>query len=362
MGDKDGGPFTTNRNKDQDTKQDIGPTEEIPIYNIFNQGNQHVKFTLKQRRYIDLDFSNLSNEFTGYVIPYNTVGFWISNANDAHNQNFQNYMALAAISWGMVWLQGRYTINLQSVTRQRLLQTGETNTLTWDFETSQNLVHATLDRTPTYYEVSTQGTIAARLAQYKIGGITHEEPGFWSSDTDPCTYEQIAQRQRLHKHINFAPPPKGFAYQLPSANTTTMEALIPGRDRVSQMGSNTFLMGNNSNVVTETLTNGSGNNILTVTESTFDNTKATPMHVLLQPKIPDETGYMKFRYQLHYETELDIILLMKPDFRAVNTSENTLNTHMFVAHEQRFILPYATLPTNVQNARVPCFPYNLTNN
>ena len=48
---------------------------------------------------------------------------------------------------GDTWLYGTITIEVYACTRQRLIQTGSTNTHTYDFETSQGLYFCTSDRT-----------------------------------------------------------------------------------------------------------------------------------------------------------------------------------------------------------------------
>lgn len=57
------------------------------------------------------------------------------------------------ISYGVSWIKGEIEIEVYSVCRQRLLQGGSTNYNTYDFETSQNLIIGTFDRTPVTYEI-----------------------------------------------------------------------------------------------------------------------------------------------------------------------------------------------------------------
>lgn len=347
-------PYTT-KNNESDEKQGIGKVSNIPVYNYFNKGNQTIKFCLKQRRYIDLNFSNTDNENQGFVIPYQSVGFWLGNVNADHNQNWKNYLAIASISWGQTWVKGRYSIEPHAVTRQRLLQTGETNTLTWDFETSQNLIWCNFDRQPTYYPVN--GTQGATIDQYTIGIIKSEEP-IWDIDMDPTTYEQIPQRERKIVHITFEHPGHGFVYPTVNNNQATVRALIPGRDRISKIaGSQNY--SSNSNLVTTTENQGGSAGEITTVSTLMDKTKAYPMHMLAQPKVPDETGYMKFRYQIHYETELELLMHIRPDYRKVNVKAENLEDTVYDAFEKRFIVPYATVPGE-SSAPVFCFPYNLT--
>lgn len=54
---------------------------------------------------------------------------------------------LASASTGIEFLHGEIDIDLMSICRQRLLQQGTTNVQTYDFETSQNLLIGTYDRT-----------------------------------------------------------------------------------------------------------------------------------------------------------------------------------------------------------------------
>lgn len=97
--------------------------------NFFNQAGETVYHITKWSKMFDLNFAD---DQSPVIIPYH-LGGW----------------------YGVEWLYGDIIIEICSITRQRLLQNGATNVLTYDFETSQNLVEGWCDRFAANYKIST---------------------------------------------------------------------------------------------------------------------------------------------------------------------------------------------------------------
>ena len=95
---------------------------------------------------MDLDYTSNQNP---YIIPYQTAGFWFTMGLDdkqKYNNSIRKYAALASTVIGEEWVKGTITVEVFNVTRNRLIQTGSTNYMTYDFETSQNLIWCEANR------------------------------------------------------------------------------------------------------------------------------------------------------------------------------------------------------------------------
>jgi len=69
------------------------------------------------------------------------TGMW-----DRATQNTLKFYNLHNVTSGTTFLYSRLTVEVYAVTRQRLLQQGSTNTITYDFETSEHLYVLEADR------------------------------------------------------------------------------------------------------------------------------------------------------------------------------------------------------------------------
>ena len=57
-----------------------------------------------------------------------------------YNTSIEKFKNIAVLSIGTEWIKGTITVEVFNVTRNRLIQTGSTNYMTYDFKTSQNLI------------------------------------------------------------------------------------------------------------------------------------------------------------------------------------------------------------------------------
>jgi hypothetical protein len=123
-------------------KKGYGNVAPIGVRNIFNKGGQVLPYVLKWQKYFDLDFSVNKHP---YVIPYQTLIFW-TGMWDRATQNTLNFYNLHNVTSGTTFLYSLLTVEVYAVTRQRLLQIGSTNTITYGFETAEHLYVVEADR------------------------------------------------------------------------------------------------------------------------------------------------------------------------------------------------------------------------
>lgn len=62
------------------------------------------------------------------------------------NNTIQLHKKINESSFGVTWHHAKLTVEVHAVTRQRLITAGQSNYLTYDFETSQNLIIGIYDR------------------------------------------------------------------------------------------------------------------------------------------------------------------------------------------------------------------------
>nr|QTE04068.1 MAG: VP [Phylloscopus proregulus Brevihamaparvovirus] len=358
-----GGGYVTNKNKqdEEGVKQGVGNIVPIPKDNIWNKGNLCYPYKLKQRYFVDLDFSGLL-EFQGFVVPYQTIPFWFNRFDDtsyATKQNYAIWNALEGQAWGMDWNHGSIKIDVISCTRQRLLQTGTTNTLTWDFETSQNLIIAECTRTPLVYNVAVADLSGQ---QFNINTCKTRDSTYWNDGMDMTDVTEVPQRMRWEKHINFAKLGHGNVWEPIQAAVTnnTKNKMIPGRTQFASAGGTVTTRGNYAKLTNITHQESTGSTAAKVVNDSFVEPKHYPGLVIHQPHIPDETGFMKFRYQVRVETELDVNFHMFPE-GFVNSTPGSISQSVQRGVVARYIMPYETFaPIADTSYNVICVPYNLT--
>jgi hypothetical protein len=121
------------------TTTGFGNIRPIDAFNIFNKGGQRIPYTFKWQKYLDINFANEEQPF---IIPYYTLAFWTGTWDEQKTQSIWNAKYIDT-STGVEFLESTLAIEVYAVTRQRILQTGNTNVETFDMETSEGL-HITL--------------------------------------------------------------------------------------------------------------------------------------------------------------------------------------------------------------------------
>ena len=147
-------------------------------------------------RMIDLDFTTMQKP---YIIPYQTAGFWFLMGLDAKQKNnncFGKFKYLGQLSLGMEWIKGTITVEVFNITRNRLIQTGSTNYMTYDFETSQNLIWAVGDRCIVSQKLESE-------EHTNIHTSSEDNKYIWNHDNMHFTIEQIPQQHKKHTHNTF---------------------------------------------------------------------------------------------------------------------------------------------------------------
>lgn len=317
-------------------KEGYGPNiQEMIPRNIFNKGNQNVYHIVKQQKY--LDFNYVSNQ-NPYIIPYQTAGFWASmwDQTDIANNNSINIMkALNNIAVGVSWIKGEITFEVYAVTRQRLL-TGTTNQTTWDFETSQNMFIADADREPENFNLASAaatGPLAQQTTQTQL----------FNANNDRYTKYELPQRNKYTREIDFQQLTNNYMWKTVDISATTnFRKLIP-------MSEGVYTTSNATSYMTELTEQkeawaGSGK----TTEATvFRNRTSYPRMHVAQPQVPDETGNMKFRYQVRMSTKLHLNYHLYPDYMS--------STSIEYLKRQTLELPQVTATGGV----VTCMPYEM---
>lgn len=94
-------------------------------------------------RYFDINFTDDQHPI---IILYHSMAFWMGHYDkeDTNNQTISIAKKLHDISIAIDNLYGTIKFEIFAVTRNRLIQTGQTNGYTYDFETFQNLIFGTL--------------------------------------------------------------------------------------------------------------------------------------------------------------------------------------------------------------------------
>ncbi|AYH52680.1 VP protein [Aedes albopictus densovirus] len=317
-------------------KEGYGPniTEMVPR-NIFNKGNHTIYHVVKTQKYLDFNYVTNQNP---YIIPYQTAGFWGSmwDQTDIENNQSINIMrALNAVALGVTWIKGEITFEVYSVTRQRLL-TGTTNQTTWDFETSQNMFIADADREPENFNLATvaaTGPLAQQTTQTLL----------FNSHNDRYTKYELPQRNQYTREINFQQLTNNYMWRpLDISNETNFRSLIPMSEGVYTTTSPNLRQTEFTDETTAYDMSGA-----TTKQTLFRNRTSYPRMHIAQPQVPDETGFMKFRYQVRMSTKLHLNFHMLPDY---GTYKN-----LDYMNRQTISLPQVA----ETNGIVACMPYEI---
>lgn len=340
---------------DEGVKQGIGSIIPIPKHNIYNKGNHKIPYTFKQVWTDDITFESGEG---AYAIPYQTLQFWFWQSRSTevpYKTNMENGQNINLASWGCVLKQGRISADVLAVTRKRLLQTGTTNTETWDFETSQNMIIAESDRKPEFYEISDISSASA----YRPKNVETANPGYMTAQ-DMATITEVPQRMRYTKYVNFVQPPHGHVMdKLPVFTSNEIRnAYIPGKLKYRNAGPWTA---NNTDALEQHqwTSPGTTENRSIVAMDSFMGSAIYPQLAICQPIIPDETGHMAFRYQVRFETEIDVEFYLYPEGVLKGIPTNALQG-INIGQINRFKMPWTLLTVQADKITVPCLPFDCT--
>jgi hypothetical protein len=260
------------------------------------------------------------------------------------NASILKYNHITPSVLGDTWLKGTITIEVFGCTRQRLIQTGSTNTHTYDFETSQGL----------YFCTSTRAAIPLPLTK-------HTETGPFKVDTLPINYiwgdnwdhwkkELIPQGYKKTYTVTFPRLPYDHMWRPRDwSSKDNYNYLIPGAqgitktlDKDKKIGQQTY---NNMTFIQEenfTHPGGDkGDESYTYTNTAcFQPQVAWPCIAISQPFIPEETGYMKFKFSCRLTTQLQILRHLVGDLDAYNNSKTTPSTSNLIQGVHAYNLPY----------------------
>lgn len=298
-------------------------------------GNHTIYHVVKTQKYLDFNFVSDQNP---YIIPYQTVGFWGSmwdQTNIGDNNSINIMKALNNVALGVTWIKGEITFEVYAVTRQRLL-TGTTNQTTWDFETSQNMFIADADREPENYNLASAAATGP-LAQHTTQTL------LFNPNNDRYTKYELPQRNQYTREINFQKLHNNYMWRtLDISAESNFRSLIPMSEGVYTTTSANVRQTEFTDETTAYATSG-----VTTRQTLFrDRTSYPRMHVA-QPQVPDETGYMKFRYTVRMSTKLHLNYHMYPDYGS--------HKNLQYMHRQTMPLPQVTSTNGI----VTCMPYEI---
>lgn len=323
---------------------------------VFNpwKVNQVVPHIITTCKYYELSFIGDQNPM---VIPYHSPLFWTQSGGsgairDQFNGSITKYQQLNAMSWGVEWIKGEIQIEVFAVTRQRLIQTGSTNYLTYDFETGQNLFFATADRQAEAYEIT---QYAANCNQ--IGNIRTNQTSLFSSAEDNYTKEEIPMKFRKTYTVHF-PKLTHENIHMPTdiTNSNNYRFLIPGAQGTSLVGQGATAQNylNHQNLIQQT--NANTGNVSRVRIDNMQPQVCYPRIHLAQPQVADETGFMKFRFPVRITTRLYLNMHLIPDFNPSGTSYSNFQLRTRQVLHLPSVVNESTTSTQT-NFYVYCMPY-----
>lgn len=286
-------------------------------------------WTIKQTTWLD---ANFDTDQTAMIIPYQILSFWTGYWIDGNDNNMTVTYAnkLAEISTGIEFLHGEIDIDVYTICRQRLLQQGSTNVNTYDFETSQNLLVGTYTRTQ---EVFTYKTVK----ELNPTKLRHKDQ--IEKDIITAKIEEIPQRHKWHREIPFEKLDHNKIYKIPDFKAENIT--IPGPTDVTIK--NNHIKDNH-----ELYNDVEEQNERRTEINLFRRLYSRPMICIGQPRVPDETGMMKFRYQIKLTTQLHVLFHAKPDYLQTNSDKvlwnrNTVHLPTIDINEQKEY-KYACMP------------------
>lgn len=313
---------------------------EIQTFNPWNI-NRTYKHCIKNTRYLDWNFTN--NQ-TGIIIPYHSIAFWMGHydAEDKSNKTLHIGKTLNEISVGVDLLYGTIKFEVFAVTRNRLLQTGQTSGYTYELETSQNLIFATLDKDPFIYSFNGPKD----LGFHSFSGID-----LWPDVNDSISKIEIRQKEAYTHIVNFPKLNHNYHWTTPDMFDRTKSYLlcIPSNNNIKEIAGKST-MSHSSELMIDEPTVGTGNDAMKFSKAIIINPSHYPAILVGQPKINDETGVMKFRYNVRITTEFHLNFHIQPEYLNDTMSK--------ILQKQTFHLPSLHL---VKNGLInyPYIPYTL---
>jgi len=264
------------------------------------------------------------------------MGFWGSmydTTNIAQNNTITFHKALNDNSFGVTWNYAKITIEVHAVTRQRLITAGQSNYLTYDFETSQNLIVGIYDRFSSFTHLNSAKDLSILSNRDEYDLIQNEV-------LDNITKIEIPQRHKWTHFIQLPHCNHNFYFMpIDINNPANYTCLIPGCqniDSYTSEKSKTYTITKQNNISTSSV-KSTGENTCNTTNGQHLQTTHYPAIVIGQPKIPDETGTMKFRYKVRVITEINGTWHLFPEF-CNNWEKNILR-------RQVVTLPTGSTPT-----------------
>lgn len=192
-----------------------------------------------------------------------------------------------------------------AVTRQRLLQQGSTNTTTYNFETSENLYILLADRDLEAYtltDIQSCGPLAAHIPI---------STGFNSMEDSYTKIAEIPHKMMWSKKFPWPRLHHGYMWRLPIdiQNPDSFNVLMPGAQGEINVNDNNRLTQQEEILTSQLYSLGE----VVYTSNTIQPRVSYPRMHMAQPKIPDETGIMKFRYAIRMSAETHLLFHLIPD-------------------------------------------------
>jgi len=291
-----------NRDEPAGVKEVYGNIWPMTVRNIFNMGGQLVPFTIKWQKYLDVDFTSNQNP---YIPPYQTLGFWTA-LWDSTSRNLENAAAILNISTGLTFLHSELTLEVYAITRLRLLQQGTTNVTTYNFETSENLYILLADRDLERYNLVNIGSCGP-LAQH-----VPLSTGFHNVQNSYTKLAQIPHKMTWSRTFSWPQLRHGYMWRLPDMllnNEDSFNYLMPGTQGEETITAHSLLTQKAEIIVNHMHEFGES----IYTSNTIQPRVSYPRLHMGQANIPDETGFMKFRYAVRMSAETHVLFHLLPD-------------------------------------------------
>jgi len=296
---------------------------------------------------MNIDFTQL---LIPYIIPYQLLTFWTGTWKPDMDQNALTFKHLILKATGLTFDYSDLTIELFNVTLERLLQQGTTNVTTFDCE-DRHMYITLADRDYKTYQVSSLQDVAPD----KLRCPTHTE---WNSTTD--SYTKIAQiPPNMAWTRRFVWPQLGHGYlwdigiNIDDHNGYCV--LMPGAQGIEQVNTMTKVTLQNE-IITNHIFQANKDRL---TGSTIWPRVSYPRMHITHPWVPDEAGYMRFRYIIRMSAQTHVRIHLVPDH--INPLPDHINPH--APHYWRRQVLFMPIITNedarMKTVNIPCLPYEI---
>ena len=173
------------------------------------------QYTSRRREYIDLNCSTDCQK--PFILPYLSLPFWINS----HTANYKTWIKLMDCAIGFNILNAFISVDCHTVERQRLISQGSTNVLTYDFETSQNLIIGHYDRLVFRHSFDNATDFTSLKLKSDVEFFSN-----LASMGDPFTYEEVPQKHSWKYHIPIVKCQDGF-FGRPITSTDLFKRVLP---------------------------------------------------------------------------------------------------------------------------------------